>query len=176
MAGLNPGTTYEWRVKANCSAGLVSPWSNVESYTTLGGTGISNDDSGQGSELMLGSKRIHTTESNDARTFVIPGSSEQLFANPDERNNDVTVGSVSVWPNPVKDLLNVRYQQTESSAVSGLILSDLSGKVVIRKAYQAAEVTEFQEQLDVSRLAAGMYVLQVATTTGIVSEKVMIMN
>ena len=106
----------------------------------------------------------------------MPGSGEQLFADPDVRNNDVTVGTVSVWPNPLNDLLNVRYQQTESGTVSGLMLADLSGKVVLRKEYQSADMTEFQEQLDVSGLASGMYVLQIATTAGIVTEKVLIMH
>jgi hypothetical protein len=35
---------------------------------------------------------------------------------------------------------------------------------------------EFQEQLDVSQLAPGMYVLQISTTTGIVTEKVLIID
>jgi hypothetical protein len=82
---------------------------------------------------------------------------------------------VSVWPNPVSDQLNVRYQQTESSTISGLMLSDMSGKVVLRKQYQSDDM-EFQEQLDVSQLAPGMYVLQISTTAGIVTEKVLIID
>jgi hypothetical protein len=176
FAGLDPGTTYEWRVRVNCSGGLVSPWSDTESFTTLGDSGITNDDSGQGSELVVDRTRILSSRSNDASTFVMSGTGEELVVDSDAQHNDVTVGSVSVWPNPVSDQLNVRYQQTESSTISGLMLSDMSGKVALRKQYQSADIMEFQEQLDVSRLAPGMYVLQISTTAGIVTEKVLIID
>jgi hypothetical protein len=154
----------------------VSPWSDTESFTTLGDSGITNDDSGQGSELVVDRTRILSSRSNDASTFVMSGTGEELVVDSDAQHNDVTVGSVSVWPNPVSDQLNVRYQQTESSTISGLMLSDMSGKVALRKQYQSADIMEFQEQLDVSRLAPGMYVLQISTTAGIVTEKVLIID
>ena len=34
--GLNPGTTYEWRVRANCNTGETSYWTVAESFTTNG--------------------------------------------------------------------------------------------------------------------------------------------
>ena len=33
---LTPGTTYEWRVRANCYGGLHSAWSPALQFTTLG--------------------------------------------------------------------------------------------------------------------------------------------
>ena len=34
--GLNPGTTYEWRVRANCNTGETSYWTVAVSFTTNG--------------------------------------------------------------------------------------------------------------------------------------------
>ncbi|MEO6131720.1 MAG: fibronectin type III domain-containing protein, partial [Saprospiraceae bacterium] len=36
VSGFNPGTTYEWHVKANCSNGEYSNWTTPISFTTLG--------------------------------------------------------------------------------------------------------------------------------------------
>src|SRR5687768_11007603 len=36
LTGLQPGTTYEWRVQSNCINGVTSPWSYSVFFTTLG--------------------------------------------------------------------------------------------------------------------------------------------
>jgi hypothetical protein len=36
MTGLLPGTTYEWRIQSLCNYGLISEWSAIEVFTTLG--------------------------------------------------------------------------------------------------------------------------------------------
>ena len=53
---------------------------------------------------------------------------------------------------------------------------DMSGKVVFKKEYSTTDIHEFKDQLDVSAMAPGMYVLRVTTTTGILSEKISVID
>ncbi len=81
-----------------------------------------------------------------------------------------------VSPNPTSDILNVTLEQTEESIVTGVAIMDLSGKIVLRKDYQSKDIVEFRDQLDLSRLTPGMYVLQILTTSGIVTEKISVID
>jgi hypothetical protein len=64
----------------------------------------------------------------------------------------------------------------QASIVSGLMLTDISGKTVIRKEYTSVDINEFKEELDVSNLAPGIYLLQVQTTSGIITQKVSVVH
>ena len=87
-----------------------------------------------------------------------------------------TPSILQISPNPASNLLNVNYTQTEDRYVTAIVMTDMSGKIMIRNDYQSKGVSEFGEQLDVSRLTPGMYILQVVTTKGILSEKVMVVE
>ena len=82
--------------------------------------------------------------------------------------------TLHVSPNPTKDILNVRYTQTDQSKVTGLLLMDMSGKIIFTKTYQPDHVKEFMDQVDVSAYSSGLYLLRVNTMSGILTEKIMI--
>lgn len=86
------------------------------------------------------------------------------------------VPTAHVSPNPTSDILNVTLGQTEKCVVSGLVMTDLSGKVVLRKEYKASGTTEFRDELDVSAFTPGIYILQLVTTSGIITEKVSVIT
>ena len=307
ISGLDPNTSYEWRVRANCPNGLISAWSDIESFTTLLGSGSGNDFCSNAMLLTVGSTCIYTSGSNVNATASSPEPQGNCpsdgykdvwfkFTMPDVSYPSVTIrtsagtltdavmevyvgnscstmsylvcendnsngnGSampviglvggpgITVWvriwgnngstgtfdicvfdytsdnlvdnsntsvipiaaewipleivapdieapetqvveapekdafpfvhvsPNPASDVLDIIYQQTEESVVAGLALSDLSGKILLRKEYQEAVIGEFQEQLDVSALTPGMYLLHVVTSSGILTEKIMIVR
>jgi hypothetical protein len=94
--------------------------------------------------------------------------------------NEITVDRVTqpsvlrVNPNPANDWLRVSFLQTEEIQVTDLLISDLSGKLAMKKNYKTSEVLAFSDQLDVSGLVPGIYILQLVTTQGIQSEKVVI--
>ncbi len=44
--GLNPGTTYEWRVQANCGYGTYSYWTTGVIFTTVGTSSLCNAPTG----------------------------------------------------------------------------------------------------------------------------------
>jgi hypothetical protein len=79
-----------------------------------------------------------------------------------------------VSPNPASDFLQVTFLQTEKMLVSHLVMSDLSGQRVMTRSYEPSGVMEFSDQVDVSGLVPGVYILQLVTAQGIQSEKVVI--
>jgi hypothetical protein len=89
---------------------------------------------------------------------------------------DLDAATYSVSPNPASDVLHIRYTQTELSKVSDIMLIDMNGKMVMRKTNTSSDSNEFTEQFDVSSLSPGIYVLQIRTSAGIVSEKVSIVD
>ena len=118
-------------------------------------------------------------QSND---LVIPDADISVLEGQDLQPVDLTsatptVKDVSstlmVHPNPARDGLNVRYAQTKDSQVRQITMMDFSGKVVLNKSVNA-DGPEYRDDLDVSHLAQGVYLLKVVTTSGILTEKIMI--
>jgi molecular chaperone DnaK len=82
--------------------------------------------------------------------------------------------ALHVMPNPASDVLNVSMMQTDVMKVSSLYINDMSGQRMFFKEYSQTDVREFSDQLDVSQLTPGIYLLQLVTTQGIQTEKVVI--
>lgn len=80
-----------------------------------------------------------------------------------ELNNDI---QASVYPNPTSTTLNVSLNVTGTALVS---VWDLTGKEIIAPQGFAAGTSA----IDVSKLSAGMYVVNIATETGITTKKFM---
>lgn len=296
---LNPGTAYEWRVRANCGGGYHSSWSAPLGFTTTGTSpGNDNDHCSNAMVLPVNNTCVNTFTSNITATpsspppmgwcptnwykdvwfkFAMPdvsnpavtirttpggltdgvmevytgnNCSDLIFLTCEDDNNNgngsnmpvinLTGGAgdtvwVRVWgyagttgsfnicvfdylsnsiatydddivplsdlgieaiaedkeipkteniaeplyqvtPNPASDMLNIVYSQTSASMVTGLILNDMSGKILIKKDYQSTETNEFREELDVMQLTPGMYILHIMTTSGVISEKVSVVR
>ncbi len=86
---------------------------------------------------------------------------------------DLSTG-LHISPNPARDILNVTYHQTEQTEVRRLVIRDMSGKVVFTEEYNMTGLKEFTTQVNVSGFTPEMYLLQVITTKGILTEKVVI--
>lgn len=68
--------------------------------------------------------------------------------------SDLTSGSLAVYPNPAKDIVNVSLKNAD---VKGISLTNLSGQTVI---------TTKNSTVNVSALPAGVYILNVVDTKG----------
>jgi hypothetical protein len=298
LSNLNPATTYEWRVRANCGHPNQSDWSDISSFTTEGmPSGEDNDECINATLLTVNSTCEVTPASNVGATPSIPAPmgwcpTNQYkdvwfkFAMPDVSNPSVTIRTIAgtltdavmevysgecsnltllsceddnyngngnampvisltgsanmaiwvrVWgyagttgsfgicvldyqsnnfavpvqifdiqdtsipveivkgmetstdvetishtlravPNPVRDVLYVTMTQTEKTSVTGMVLMDMSGKVVVQQSYLLNDATEFEDQLNVSGVAPGIYVLQILTTEGILTRKVSVVE
>ncbi len=83
---------------------------------------------------------------------------------------------IRISPNPVSDQLNVVVQQTEQSRVIGLKFVDLSGKIMLSQEIEPAEANEYKTRIDVSDFIPGIYVLQVQTTSGMMTKRVSVVK
>ena len=67
--------------------------------------------------------------------------------------------ALKIWPNPVSGLLHLQLPDGESE-VEGVVVSDMLGRVMLRKDRVTAS------GLDVSTLPAGMYLLKLIPAAG----------
>jgi hypothetical protein len=82
--------------------------------------------------------------------------------------------SLQVNPNPARDQIRISVMQTDITSVTGVVLMDMSGKVVYHTASPSTDIREYTEEIDVSHMPRGVYILRIGTTTGIMTEKVML--
>ncbi len=297
IGDLIPGTYYEWRVRANCSTGDHSAWSDLGNFSTTGTQAGGSDECADATVLTVNSSCQQVASSNEGSTeslpdpmgwcptneyndvwfrFEMPGGSDPvvtirtiagtltdaimevyygddcgnltyIFCEDDNSHSNgstmpvITISGyanetiwVRVWgyagttgsfgicvfdfasndyagvdenlpvqegevyeadkpidlpfvtrdvssdlqisPNPTRDILNIRYRQDDQSDVRKVVMRDLSGKVVFMEDYKMTGLGEFAMQLDVSDLVPELYLLQVITTSGIHTEKVMIVR
>lgn len=77
--------------------------------------------------------------------------------------SDLTVAGISVYPNPVRDFLNIDIHKP--SNIKSIALYDLLGKKLM-------VVNKYIPSLDISNLSTGMYVLEIKTDNGIFTSKI----
>ncbi len=77
----------------------------------------------------------------------------------------VASGSIKVYPNPVRDILNIDY----SGQINEIRLFDISGRMVLNKTVNSANTS-----VNVSEMNHGIYILQAITSQGVYSRKVQI--
>lgn len=79
-----------------------------------------------------------------------------------KRVNFGKAGTVSVYPNPAKDVVNVTFSNNTINQPAQIILLSVDGKVVVQRNLSAISQTE---AIDISNLSSGKYILRVVTET-----------
>jgi hypothetical protein len=77
-------------------------------------------------------------------------------------NENVLLG-ISVFPNPVKDVLNILTQN--DSPISSIQVYDILGRLVLEEKHDF-------NQVDVSNLGSGVLFVKIQTTEGVVTKKI----
>jgi len=77
---------------------------------------------------------------------------------------ETLITNVAFFPNPVKNILTI----TTESEISGVTISDASGRIVLAKNLIRSQNTE----IDLSALEDGIYFIRVETPTGIALQKI----
>ena len=93
----------------------------------------------------------------DTRDVIQAAASDPADSNPIVSTNEVNTIAASVYPNPVKDLLTI---QLPEQGEAQYILRDGTGRKLVNGTFQG------QTQVDVARLPAGTYWLEVTTAEG----------
>lgn len=104
----------------------------------------------------------------------IPNVVEGQKADPDVINISST--QLQISPNPASDILRVNVLQTEECTVAGIRILDLSGKIVFTQKYETINHDDFNSSVDVSGLLPGIYLIQVQTNCGLMTEKISVMR
>ncbi len=89
---------------------------------------------------------------------------------PVSTNNLLNINNITVFPNPTRDLLNVRFTQMPAGALH-FSLHSAQGQEVLRNRYDQRDQ---QAQLHVGHLPNGIYFLTVRSADGIFTQKVAI--
>lgn len=74
--------------------------------------------------------------------------------------NDVLLNKFMVYPNPVNDVISV--SNAENILVNGITITDLNGRIVLNNKYEAVS----NIQINVSDLAAGVYMMTINSDKG----------
>ena len=126
------------------AAGGVSKFSTIELEWTLG-------------ETFIG-KAISTD-----RLYTVGFHQPLLISQKLMLQNDFNSSQITIYPNPVKDILTVQITLDKIEKTK-LILSDLLGRSIAERAVSAKIATV---NMPVSNLIAGVYLLRVFDTKGI---------
>lgn len=87
-------------------------------------------------------------------------------------DDPVGASDVTVYPNPANNLVHVEFS-TEKSGIVNLRLYDITGKSLFANQYNH-DGGQFNQQLDVSHLTTGLYILHIETAQGKVIRKIAI--
>lgn len=84
--------------------------------------------------------------------------SAQTITSPPTNNEDITQSLVkfSIWPNPTNDILNIGIEQSENREMQLTIINALGQQLM-------SATINSSKQLNVSRLAAGIYFVELST-------------
>jgi hypothetical protein len=85
----------------------------------------------------------------------------------------IVLSTFSVFPNPVIDNLNVTFELKETDRVI-LEVMDITGRMMKAEEMGTLNAASHREQLNVSELPAGMYLLNIRTDNAIVSKKIFV--
>jgi hypothetical protein len=109
---------------------------------------------------------------NTTRTLPLNVASCRLAGNGYNAQQLISEERITVYPNPATSVINIDYDLNNAGTTTAYLI-DLSGKTVIQKAINAAQGFS-KNQLDISRLSKGMYLLKINTPDGNVQSRIVI--
>jgi hypothetical protein len=118
---------------------------------------------------------------------VNSGDPDPMYNDPDGSRNDMGAvwppctcpvivpepnpQNISVYPNPIDGNMNIGYRLMKEETVT-LVLFNMVGDALINRAYERQQAGEYHIQLDVSDLAAGIYLIRLQAGVIFVTRKI----
>jgi hypothetical protein len=104
-------------------------------------------------------------EANDGLQYSIPNTSINFEVDNKDNTSEIDLTDISLRPNPAMNDLQISSKADNN--ISNVGIYNITGEQVIR----VRNVNKSAERIDVSRLEAGMYIINVTTTEGTESKK-----
>lgn len=111
-------------------------------------------------QIYLGLNNYNVLDSNYKKVFVYPTTTGY---------NNTKTFDYSLFPNPTKDVLNIKLSNVHKTEKVILNLKNISGQLI-----ESSSFTGNESKLDVSALNTGLYLLEIITETGSQSSKFII--
>ena len=148
----NEGSTYSWTV----TGGTITEGEGTYMVT------VSWDGEGIGNILV-----------DEETVDGCSGTSEQFDVMIDDCTGigENTESNLAVYPNPAKDILYVSFNSSSTSSL--ITIYDINGQLAFEREFQGNNA---KEQLNVSNLKNGMYLIKVQTGGQVLSTKLFIKN
>lgn len=152
----NAGQIFNRVVFVNNTTGFIVGNSGKIFTTTNTGGSWSEMISGTGNTLR------NFDFSSNVRIAVGDGGTIMRLVDITTSNENLLENKlIQIYPNPVKDVLNIR----SNLEVKKITVRDITGKVVL--------LSETQQNINMAHLSKGVYLLQVQTAEGLIEKKIM---
>jgi hypothetical protein len=115
-------------------------------YVNFGSTSLTNCD----------------TINNPSETFIA-----KLGNNPTGVEEKIHLNEITIFPNPMNGLLNLKINQFENAQINSLEIYNLYGQIIHRQICKLAN-----QQIDLSSQSNGIYFLHLKTPFGVVVKKI----
>jgi hypothetical protein len=130
------------------------------------------------SVTVLASGFLNPGNNSDGAAFgllavLADGTALMLMNTSGVDESPVESSSFNVYPNPVIDNLNVTFELKEADRVI-LEVMDVTGRIMNAEDMGTLNASSYQEQLNVSALPVGMYLLNIRTGNAIVTKKIFV--
>ncbi len=113
-----------------------------------------------------GTYSVEVTNENGCSSTGTVNVIFQVCSGMDEKY--ISQNAVNVYPNPVKDIVNIQFDNFSDGSVT-FAITDIRGQVIER--YQKTEAIAAEQTINLAHLNAGVYILLIQTTTELHSVK-----
>lgn len=118
---------------------------------------------GDNHDVLFVTQDYNTSDTTTMRDLILNNMTAGLEQN--------TIQNVSIYPNPVSNLLTVNFEALQGSEML-MQLTDLSGKVVMTFEKEKLNKGISEKQIDISGLPVGSYILSLEMNGTLVTEKI----
>lgn len=161
------GTARSFRLTAGIAATPAAQTTQIWSNTTLLNTTYSQTTA---PEFVAPVAGIYYFAFNDISPIYTTGSAQNLRLDTINFSsvlgtNGFTSSNFFVYPNPTNGIINI--SNDVNTTVSAIEILDLNGRIVKSQSNQINE-----NQISISELSAGVYMLKLSTSQGVISKKI----
>ena len=171
MCSVDPASERRWRVRNTNSFGVAYTWSVYG--TGLSGAGIaSSGDSYFHTPTAAGSNTVIIRWQNENGSWkqTTKASSGAACSSARRRATDSALG-MQLFPNPVANVLEIRFNQPVDDSYADFRITDLYGKLIYQAQLELTSAAFTRLSIEALALPQGIYILEAKTGQNWYQEK-----